>query len=365
MARAGTPAAVLLAVAIAGCGTSTGSAIPSAHSAKTTVTSSPTPRATPTTAGTTPVIGSATAVQPVDPLAGVRLYVDPASSAAQQEASWRAGGRGADADQIAKIARQSQGMWFTTDSAPAAQDAHALAQRAAAAGETPLAVLYDLPDRDCAGYSAGGAANAATYRAWVADLARGFGHSAPVVILEPDGIPSALGTCLSDAQRTERLGLLADAVTTLTSQTGARVYLDAGNPGWVQDTASLAAALRSAGIAHAAGFALNVANFYTTAASIAYGHQIAQQLGGAHFVIDTSRNGNGPATDDSSGAPHWCNPPGRALGQAPTVHTGDPALDALLWVKNPGESDGACRPGAPAAGQWWPQYALQLATATS
>jgi endoglucanase len=354
---------VLLLALAAGCGTSTPGATPSTHPATTRITSTPTPPATSPTS--TAVIGSATAVQVVDPLAGVRLYVNPTSSAAQQETSWRAGGRAADADQIAKIARQSQGTWFTTDSAQAQQNAHTLAQQAAASGQTPLAVLYNLPDRDCAGYSAGGAPDAATYRSWVRSLASGFGHSAPVVILEPDGIPGALGTCLSDAQRTERFGLLADAVTTLTAQTGARVYLDAGNPGWVQDTASLAAALRSAGIAHAAGFALNVANFYTNAASLAYGHQIAQQLGGTHFVIDTSRNGNGPATDDGTGAPHWCNPPGRALGTAPTVHTADPELDALLWVKNPGESDGACRAGAPAAGQWWPQYALQLATATS
>lgn len=37
--------------------------------------------------------------------------------------------------------------------------------------------------------------------------------------------------------------------------------------------------------------------------------------------------------------------------------TGEPALDAYLWIKRPGESDGECR-GGPAAGQWWPEYAL-------
>ena len=58
---------------------------------------------------------------------------------------------------------------------------------------------------------------------------------------------------------------------------------------------------------------------------------------------------------------HWCNPPGRALGETPTTKTGNPRVDAYLWVKRPGESDGACGRGAPAAGQWWPQYALELA----
>ncbi|RKN54957.1 endoglucanase, partial [Streptomyces klenkii] len=83
----------------------------------------------------------------------------------------------------------------------------------------------------------------------------------------------------------------------------------------------------------------------------------SELLGGAHFVIDTSRNGNGPyeGTDEP-----WCNPPGRALGDAPTAGTGDPLVDAYLWIKRPGESDGECR-GGPPAGQWWPEYALALA----
>ena len=38
-----------------------------------------------------------------------------------------------------------------------------------------------------------------------------------------------------------------------------------------------------------------------------------------------------------------------------------PRMDALLWVKQPGISDGPCRPGEPGAGQWWPEYALELA----
>ncbi|MEO9119524.1 MAG: glycoside hydrolase family 6 protein, partial [Solirubrobacteraceae bacterium] len=56
-------------------------------------------------------------------------------------------------------------------------------------------------------------------------------------------------------------------------------------------------------------------------------------------------------------------PPGRALGTAPTTNTGDPLVDALLWIKSPGESDGACHPGDPPAGEWWPAHALALARA--
>jgi len=97
-----------------------------------------------------------------------------------------------------------------------------------------------------------------------------------------------------------------------------------------------------------------------------------------HFVIDTSRNGLGPWTPPagkySSGDPQtWCNPPGRGVGDRPTANTGVPLIDAYLWVKVPGESDGSCTRSTggtidpewgivdPAAGQWFPHMALQLA----
>lgn len=79
---------------------------------------------------------------------------------------------------------------------------------------------------------------------------------------------------------------------------------------------------------------------------------------GTHFVINTSRNGLGPWLADDPET--WCNPPGRALGETPTVETADPLVDAYLWIKRPGESNGACR-GAPEAGMWYPEYALGLA----
>lgn len=49
----------------------------------------------------------------------------------------------------------------------------------------------------------------------------------------------------------------------------------------------------------------------------------------------------------------------RARGDA-TAATADPLADAYLWIKPPGESDGACN-GGPEAGAWWPEYALGLA----
>ena len=77
-----------------------------------------------------------------------------------------------------------------------------------------------------------------------------------------------------------------------------------------------------------------------------------------NFVIDTSRNGNGPAPSNE-----WCNPSGRALGQRPAYPPDESTiegLDGYLWVKVPGESDGPCN-GGPGAGGWWREKALELA----
>ncbi len=137
---------------------------------------------------------------------------------------------------------------------------------------------------------------------------------------------------------------------------GVTVYLDAGNAGW-HGAAEMATMLRAAGVDRARGFALNVSNFHDTSEERGYGDAISAALGGTvHFVIDTSRNGLGPAPGDV-----WCNPPGRALGARPSATTGDPLADAYLWIKIPGESDGTCN-GGPGAGQWWLDYAIGLAT---
>jgi endoglucanase len=140
-----------------------------------------------------------------------------------------------------------------------------------------------------------------------------------------------------------------------------------------------------------------------------YAANMGDAVASTHFVVDTSRNGQGPNSmqsfaaapfDQPSGvisklaSGNWCNPPASGLGARPTSDTGVPLLDAYLWVKIPGESDGQCdaaggvrawdytaytQPGwptdpaaqqlfdplwgmnDPAAGAWFPQQALQLA----
>jgi endoglucanase len=294
---------------------------------------------------------------PFTGLPGAALYVEPDSPAVRQVDAWRLDGRDAEAAAVQRIAAAPTAVWIT-DQAGVAKAAATVAA-AARAGQVPVLVAYHVPERDCGGQSGGGASGPAAYRTWVRDLAAAIGGEPAVVVLEPDAVPQAVGGCIEDPS--VRYRLLAEAIGTLKAKPSVRVYLDAGNPSWITDTGRLADALRRAGIDRADGFALNVANFETTADNLAYGRRLAKALGGKRFVVDTSRNGNGPHAK-GAGDTHWCNPPGRALGEPPSTRTGVSGVDAYLWVKRPGESDGACTDEAPAAGAWWPAYALGLAT---
>ncbi|GAA4590342.1 glycoside hydrolase family 6 protein [Actinoplanes octamycinicus] len=297
-----------------------------------------------------------------NPLAGRALYVDPTGDAATQVAQWTGQGRTEDARILARIADRPIATWVTGGPTPVRDRVDAVVGRAAGGGRLPVLVAYNIPQRDCGSFSAGGAASAAEYREWIRDFAAGLAHRPAVVIVEPDAVAHLVDGCADDAE--ERAALLRDAVDVLKATGSAVVYLDAGNPGWITDTDRLARALRRAGIAGADGFALNVSNFVSTADNVDFGRRVSDALGGhPHFVIDTSRNGAGPVPgSEIEGGPRWCNPPGRALGPAPTTDTGRPRVDAFLWIKNPGDSDGACRAGEPAAGTWWPAYALDLAS---
>lgn len=287
------------------------------------------------------------------------FWVDPASDAARQVEQWEKEGRKDDAKALRRISERAVAEWPAWDN-PAPDISRAV--RGAAAGKrTVVFVAYNIPHRDCGRYSAGGASDAQAYRDWINDFAGAIGKAPAIVILEPDAVPHLADGCTPAEHHHERYELLSQAITRLKQQPGTRVYLDAGNPDWISDPAKLAEPLRRAGVNTADGFSLNVSNFQTNNAAKAYGTQLSGLLGDAHFTIDTSRNGQGPLPGDRDEA--WCNPPGRALGTPPTTKTGNELVDAFLWIKRPGESDGPCR-GGPAAGRWWPDYALGLARKT-
>jgi len=256
-----------------------------------------------------------------------------------------------------RIADRPAAVWFAdfTPSTIAAR-VRAVTSGAAAQDRVPVVVAYAIPGRDCGGASEGGAPDLSAYDGWIDSFAAGLGSDEVVVVLEPDSIAQA--DCLSAGRRADRFASLARAGRVLkAADPKARVYYDAGHSDW-NPAATQAALLKQAGAASAAssdGIFSNVSNFHTTTDEIAYDRQVLAALGGPAglgAVIDTSRNGNGAPADGK-----WCDPSGRRIGRAPTLSTGEARIDAYLWVKLPGESDG-CK-GSP--GTFTPSYAYELA----
>jgi len=395
-----------------------------------------------------------------------------------------------NAARLTAMVTTPQAVWFTGGTPTEVEKSVKKTMKEAALQKrVPVLVAYNVPYRDCAQYSGGGAVDTSAYKAWIDGFARGIGSAKAVVILEPDSlgiipynttiygqsewcqptVAGADGTPVpapgaSPEARYEQLQYGAAALQS--KAPAASVYLDGTHAGWlgVGEAAfriNKAGHAAATGAALAKGFFVNASNFRTTEQSAQFGTwvsmctafatnpeeggwrlghfdwcasqynpatgfaldysaeyaasvtaQIQGLMGSApatlSFVIDTSRNGRG-AFDAASyaNAPYqqpadvlaalnnggWCNPVGAGLGLRPTARTNVPLVDAYLWVKTPGQSDGSCdiAGGArawnyaqynpwglstadaqnhfdplwgrvdPAAGAWFPQQALQLA----
>jgi endoglucanase len=195
---------------------------------------------------------------------------------------------------------------------------------------------------------------------WITQLAHGIGNFRVVLYLEED---SLLEThCLSPGALQTRLSELNFAVNTLSRDPHVLVYLDGGAPdGWnsAQQTANL---LKQADVADAAGFYVNATHKEWTTSDIHYGQEIARDLGGAHFIVETGTNGRGPLVPQDkvqNGNEELCNPPGRGTGPL-SWNTGYAYVDGFLWFNNPGNSDGPCGEGDPPVAAFWAQYAVGL-----
>jgi endoglucanase len=269
---------------------------------------------------------------------------DTAGAAAASAAS------GDDRRILERLADVPQATWLTPEVYSVDQVGEAVTKVVAQAESqrrTAVLVVYGITDRDCSGGESSGGLPAEQYEQWVGRIAEAAGSDAAVIV-EPD----ALATAAECGHGAERFSLLRSAVERLVGS-GSTVYLDAGHASWTppQDMARL---LKESGVDQARGFSTNVSGYESDADERVYARAVSAALGGSHYVTDTSRNGAG-----SNG--QWCNPEGRALGREPAA-VDDGELDAYLWVKPPGESDGTCG-GGPPAGTFWPERAVALARA--
>lgn len=352
--------------------------------------------------------------------ANTRFFIpQPPDGSVQQAVSLLEKGQLKNALLIAAMETVPQAVWLTggTNAAVSTQVTTAL-REARLEQAVPVFVVYNIPGRDCGSYSAGGAQTTAAYESWIDAIVTATGSQKAVFLLEPDSIadlPSDCGypsTVDSASLTTDRYTQLNYAVTALEAGKSSSVYIDAGNSHW-QAVGTIAQRLVTAGLLNAQGFFSNVSNFnlntyeskfdtwvseciafannsadggwrlgnYSYCASQYYSslgtvnpddittwvytdEWFTQNMGTAvaseHFVIDSSRNGQGPfygaAVNVYGNAPYnqpasvltaltnggWCNPPARGLGVHPTASTGVALLDAYLWVKTPGQSDGTC-----------------------
>jgi endoglucanase len=382
-----------------------------------------------------------------------------------------------DAELLLRLVTVPQATWLTGGEAAAVtQQVREVLLQAKVQRRVPVFVLYNIPGRDCSGYSAGGAQTTAEYVAWVDAITGTIGSRDAIVILEPDALallPSDCGQDPTGSLTVDRFAQLSYAIQAMKSLSNTRVYLDAGHSSW-HSVGAIASRLVQAGVADTQGFYLNPSNYQPTAQQIQFGTWISKCIAFAadpseggwrlghydfcasqyfpataqdfstwhlsdawydsnmstgsaastHFVIDTSRNGqvhagNSPADPDFAVKPpggmtlyaqppfnqapatiatlaagSWCNLRGAGAGPRPTTSTGVELVDAFVWIKTAGESDGQCnsaggvrawdyslysQPGwpvtpaaqenfdplwgrvDPAAGAWFPEQALELA----
>lgn len=271
-------------------------------------------------------------------------------------------------------------------------------------------VVYDLPDRDCAALASNGELSlanngSALYQEYVNSIAthiKAYPDVHFVTVIEPDSLANMVTNmgvpkCANAAEAYK--SLTAYALKTL-NLPNVSMYMDAGHAGWLGWDANMAPAAKLFAEVYAAagkpaavrGLVTNVSNYngyslatcpaYTTPSTTCdektfhakFAPLLAQNGFPAHFIVDTGRSGVQPTKQQAWG--NWCNVVGTGFGIRPSTTTPDPLLDAFVWVKPGGESDGtsdssatrydgkcgspdAFKP-APEAGQWFQAYFEQL-----
>ncbi|KAL5339526.1 1, 4-beta cellobiohydrolase [Aspergillus crustosus] len=271
-------------------------------------------------------------------------------------------------------------------------------------------VVYDLPDRDCAALASNGEYaidrdGVQLYKAYIdsiREIILEYSDVRTLLVIEPDSLANLVTNLnvpkCANAQDAY-LECTNYAVTQLNLPNVA-MYLDAGHAGWLGWTANLQPAADlyakvytdASSPAALRGLATNVANYnawtigtcpsYTQGNTVCdekrYVNAIAPLLRSngfdAHFITDTGRSGRQPTGQSAWG--DWCNVINTGFGQRPTTNTGDALVDAFVWIKPGGESDGtsdssatrydahcgysdALQP-APEAGTWFQAYFEQL-----
>jgi endoglucanase len=215
------------------------------------------------------------------PSPSTRFFVPPPNSAAVTQVVQLVKARDIkDAALLTQMLATPQAVWFTGGTpAQVKQQVHTTITQAALERAVPVLVAYDIPGRDCAQFSAGGALSQADYQAWIDGLSAGIGHARALVLVEPDGLGNMPSDCHLPATTypftdTERLAEINYAVTALTKNPNASVYLDGTHSAW-QSVGTMSQRLLAGGVQGARGFYLDVSNYQPTPELVDYGTWIS------------------------------------------------------------------------------------------
>ncbi|KAK8113002.1 glycoside hydrolase family 6 protein [Apiospora sp. TS-2023a] len=269
-------------------------------------------------------------------------------------------------------------------------------------------VIYDLPGRDCAAKASNGelaVGELGRYKTEYIDVIAGILKENPnqafALIIEPDSLPnlvtnSDLKTC-QDSEAGYEEGV-AYALKELNLD-NVVMYIDAGHGGWLgwndnlkPGAQGLAKVYKAAGSpSQVRGISTNIAGWnawdetpgeFSDASDAqwnkAQNEKLYTEMFGAelksagmpnHAIVDTGRNAVTGLREEWG---NWCNVNGAGFGVRPTADTGSELVDAFVWGKPGGESDGTSdssatrydsfcgKPDAfkpsPEAGQWNQEY---------
>ncbi|CAI7746595.1 unnamed protein product [Closterium sp. NIES-53] len=345
----------------------------------------------------------------------------------------------ADAPYFASVAGYPTAVWLdnmaSLDSIPGHLEEAAI--QGGAKAILVQFVIYDLPGRDCKAWSSNGEipkGGLDTYKTnyidvAVARLKKKAANVRLSLVIEPDSLPNiatnmGMNRCdaTTDKEYTEGV---AYAIAELSQIPDTTLYLDSGFGGWLGWPEGmkrvvavymkvLARARQIRANAKIRGFASNVANYsplfarsspalekYPLVKNPSTGEmcydwnpcidenrftaRLNAYLGAAglptRWIVDTSRSGR---TGIRYRWGSWCNVRGAGIGERPEENPRKAnQVDALVWIKPPGESDGhskaisgispvdrECNPSdplgkdaladAPRAGQWFPAHFAML-----
>jgi cellulose 1,4-beta-cellobiosidase len=363
------------------------------------------PKPVPITPATTP------AAPAINPFADAQLFVNPEYTKAVEGLVT---GHPGEAGMLKKLSAIPTAIWLSwiadTKDVPHYLDLALQQQKAAGKPVITTFVVYDLPNRDCNAAASAGELPAnpegeARYqRDYIDVIAAAFAAHPDqriAAILEPDSVGNLI-TNLANPKCQAAEGIykrgIAYAIAKL-SLPNVFLYVDAAHSGWLGWPKNIVKTapvfkeilMMAGGPDRIRGFATDVSNYNPAkdptnpkrdphaAPSDELGYVVdlnkeleAVGITGKGFIVDTSRDGKAYIRTSPG---NWCNIKGAGLGERPQAAPA-PNVDAYLWIKVPGESDGTAdakaarfdancvsddaTPGAPEAGLLFESYLLDL-----